>query len=127
MINRFVSSVNFRNRADKALTEKSSERRALISSIEIDQIILTVSRKTRLYKSQSELKSLKALGSSKINGLLFPFPTFPYQILPDLVFPETVVSGLHRINLCTLAQLFGTRKAILKLFIYFCQNFYIFL
>jgi hypothetical protein len=28
-INRFVSSVNFRNRADKALTEKSSERRAL--------------------------------------------------------------------------------------------------
>ncbi len=30
-INRFVSSVNFRNRADKALTEKSSERRALAS------------------------------------------------------------------------------------------------
>ncbi len=32
-INRFVSSVNFRNRADKALTEKSSERRALVASI----------------------------------------------------------------------------------------------
>ncbi len=29
-INCFVSSVKFRNRADKALTEKSSERRALI-------------------------------------------------------------------------------------------------
>ena len=29
-INRFVTSVNFRNRADKALTEKSSERSALI-------------------------------------------------------------------------------------------------
>ena len=42
-INRFVSSVNFRNRADKALTEKSSERRALVttvleSKLEIDYV-----------------------------------------------------------------------------------------
>ncbi len=34
-INRFVSSVSFHNRADKAFTEKSSERRALILTIVI--------------------------------------------------------------------------------------------
>ncbi len=34
-INPFVSSINFRNRADKALTEKSSERRALQRNVRI--------------------------------------------------------------------------------------------